>query len=546
MEGRRFHPGVDNELRFKAALVLSTCLAILVARRLRIFKRRKQRLPLLPGPPKRWLLGNLFDLLTGPEEWKKFAELGRTYGPITHLGIAGRHIVVVNSFGAAADLLDKRSAIYSDWARFPMVAWERHGEDWRLHRRAIHQHFNENAARDLWPQLARVNAIFLLSTLTSPESFWEHIRWLGGANTMSIRYGMDSRLKDDPYILLGEESVAIAPKACAQGAYLVDMVPFRTATIKGCTPLRAEPFASTIWLPGMGFKRQARTRKMLQLRARDSPYEFAKSQLAAGTACHSMTSHLLASEIDGRAIRKEVIKNSTGVEYFAGADTSVVTMNSFVLAMVKHPHVQRKAQREVDAFLEIQGGRLPQIDDREALPYVEAVMRECMRMYPPLPLGVVHRLMEDDVYEGISIPEDSIVVANAWAMLRDEKYYADPHSFNPERYFGSDDRLDPDVLDPRSICFGFGRRICPGRYFAEAEVWLMMTSVLYCFDITPAKNDHGADIMPNEVMCSGVVRYQSSPLRASRKLPSAFQKFPCIVEPRSAEKADLIAAAAGN
>ncbi|EJD37771.1 cytochrome P450 [Auricularia subglabra TFB-10046 SS5] len=514
-----------SELRFKAALVLSACLAVLVARRLRIFKKRKQRLPLPPGPPKRWLLGNLFDLPTGPEEWRKFAELGRRYGPIAHLGMFGRHIVVLNSFDAAANLLDKRSAIYSDRARFPMVGelmgfdWtvvlQRYGEDWRLHRRAIHQHFNENAARDLWPQLARVNALFLQSTLQSPESFWEHVRWLGGANIMSITYGMDSQLNDDPYILLGEESVAIASRACAQGAYLVDVVPF----------LRYLPS----WLPGMGFKRRARIWKALQLRARDSPYEFAKAQLAAGTARPSMTSHLLASELDGRAIPEDVIRNSTGMVYFAGADTSVVTMNSFVLAMVKHPHIQRKAQREVDAFLESQGGRLPQIDDREALPYVEAVMRECMRMYPPASAW----LMEDDVYEGMSIPEDSIVVANAWAMLRDETHYADPHNFNPERYFDSDrGRLDPDVLDPRSICFGFGRRICPGRYFAEAEVWLMMTSVLYCFDITPAKDASGADIVPNEVMCSGVV--------------SAFEKFPCVVTPRSAEKAELISAAAGN
>ncbi|EJD37774.1 cytochrome P450 [Auricularia subglabra TFB-10046 SS5] len=514
-----------GDLQYKACVALLLWIAVLAARRLGALKKRTQRLHFPPGPPRRWIVENLFDLPTGPEEWKKFAALGKRYGPVMNLKVLNRNIVVLSSFTAATDLLDKRSAIYSDRARFPMVgelmgfdwtvALQRYGDYWRLHRRAIHQHFNESASRELWPQLTKINAVFLQLLLQTPDRFWEHIRWLGGANIMSITYGMDSQLKDDPYIQLGEESLAIASKASSQGAYLVDVMPF------------LKYFPS--WLPGMGFKRQAREWRALQFRARDSPHEFVKAQLAAGTARHSMTSNLLSSDFDGRPIPEDVIKNSAGMVYFAGADTSVVTMNSFVMAMVKHPDIQRKAQQEVDAFLESQGGRLPRIDDREAMPYVEGVLRECMRMYPPLPLGVVHRLMEDDEYEGMLIPANSLVISNAWAMLHDAAYYPSPHSFAPERYIGADGRIDPAVLDPRAICFGFGRRICPGRYFADAEVWLMLTSVLYCFDVSPAKGENGAGIMPNDVMCSGVV--------------SALERFPCVVAARSSEKAALISAA---
>lgn len=519
-----------DALQTNAALAVS---ALAVALLLAAARRRKQqqqgRLPPPPGPPQHFLLGNLFDVPTGPEEWRKFADMGKKYGPVVHLGVLVRDVVILNSYKAAQDLLDKRSAIYSDRARFPMVgelmgfewtvAMQRYGDYWRLHRRAIHQHFNEHATRELWPEITRLNAVFLSSLLHSPERFWEHARWLAGANIMSITYGMDSQLKDDPYIQLGEESLQIASKAGAQGVYLVDVLPF----------LKYLPD----WLPGMGFKRQARIWKATQLRARDEPVDYVKEQLASGKARRSMTSHLLSSDLDGQPIPEDVIRNSTGMVYFAGADTSVGTMQAFFLAMVLNPHAQRTAQAELDAFLSAQaeGGRMPQLGDRAALPYVTALFREVVRKYPPLPLGVPHRLMQDDEYDGMLIPQNALILPNAWAMFNDESYYPDPETFDPTRFLLPTGELDPAVLDPSDISFGFGRRVCPGRHFADAEVWLMIATVLYCFDISPARDEKsGVEIRPSEVMSSGVV--------------SALTKFPCAITPRSKAKEALVLAGA--
>ncbi|EJD37779.1 cytochrome P450 [Auricularia subglabra TFB-10046 SS5] len=519
-----------DALQTNAALAVSAlagaALLLVAAHHRRSSKH--QQLPYPPGPPAHFLLGNLFDLPTGPEEWKKFADMGKKYGPVVHLGVLVRDVIVLNSFKAAKDLLDKRSAIYSDRARFPMVgelmgfewtvAMQRYGDYWRMHRRAIHQQFNEAATRELWPEITRLNTVFLNSLLHSPDRFWEHTRWLAGANIMSITYGMDSQIKDDPYIQLGEESLQIASRAGAQGAYLVDVLPF----------LKYLPE----WLPGMGFKRQARIWKATQLRARDEPVDFVKEQLASGNARRSMTSHLLSSDLDGQPIPEDVIRNSTGMVYFAGADTSVGTMQAFFLAMVLNPGAQRAAQAELDAFLATQadGGRMPQMGDRAALPYVSALFREVVRKYPPLPLGVPHRLMQDDAYEGMRIPRDALVLPNAWAMFNDEEHYPHPEKFEPARFLGPNGQLDARVLDPADISFGFGRRVCPGRYFADAEVWLMIATVLYCFDIAPARDERGVEIVPSEVMSSGIV--------------SALTKFPCVISPRSPAKEALVLASA--
>ena len=87
-------------------------------------------------------------------------------------------------------------------------------------------------------------------------------------------------------------------------------------------------------------------------------------------------------------------------------------MLSFFLAMAIHPEVQRKAQAELD--LVVGPSRLPDHSDREALPYVNAIVKEALRWQNVTPLGVVHRCMSDDEYNGYFIPEGALVMPNVW------------------------------------------------------------------------------------------------------------------------------------
>jgi Cytochrome P450 len=106
-------------------------------------------------------------------------------------------------------------------------------------------------------------------------------------------------------------------------------------------------------------------------------------------------------------------------------------MITFVLAMVLHPEVVRKAHEELDTV--VGQDRLPHISDKPSLPYVNAVLKEVLRWYPPTPLGLslrrsnelelpliifvlapAHRLMVDDVYEGMFLPAGCLVSGNTW------------------------------------------------------------------------------------------------------------------------------------
>lgn len=80
--------------------------------------------------------------------------------------------------------------------------------------------------------------------------------------------------------------------------------------------------------------------------------------------------------------------------------------------MITHPDVQRKAQEELDKV--IGRDRLPDFEDKEALPYIDALYKEVLRWHPVLPLGVAHAVTAEDEYKGMRIPKGSLVFPNAW------------------------------------------------------------------------------------------------------------------------------------
>ncbi|KAK7037747.1 hypothetical protein VNI00_010708 [Paramarasmius palmivorus] len=118
--------------------------------------------------------------------------------------------------------------------------------------------------------------------------------------------------------------------------------------------------------------------------------------------------------------------------------------------MANNPRSQKLAQQEIDTV--IGKKRLPTLEDRNNLPYVQAIYLETMRLRAPLPLGLWHKATEDDNYNGYHIPQGTVLFANIWAMNHDEKVYPDPYAFKPERFLNTKANVS-DIL-----AFGFGRR----------------------------------------------------------------------------------------
>ncbi|EJD42959.1 cytochrome P450 [Auricularia subglabra TFB-10046 SS5] len=485
------------------------------------FRKAASALPLPPGPPAHPILGNARDV-PATHQWVEFTRLGKKYG--TTILRYVHHIVVLSSLDAAMDLLDKRGNIYSDRPPFTMMCdlgWIGsllpYADAWRTQRRIYHHLFHEGTTKSYLDMHTKANLAFLHGLLRTPERFMQHVQNLTTSTILHLAYGMDVKDEDDPWVQRAEAAMANITGAGLPGSYAVDWV----------YALKYIP----AWFPGASFKRFALYSKTLADEFRFAPLEWTREQIRAGKTGTSVAATLLQNGFDNRSLLAETVADVAGTIYVAGSDTTVSVISAFFLCMVLYPAKQRLAQEELDTVLG--HGRLPEYADRETLPYVSAVLLEVIRLYPVLPLGLAHRVMVEDEYQGMRIPKGATVIPNVWSILRDEMLYPSPSEFLPERYLDKDGQLDlTSTTDPRILLFGFGRRICPGRHFADAAAWMAVAAVLACFDISPAKDDNDKYVLPTGDIRTGVV---------TRPMP-----FDCKITPRSKETGKTILAVAEN
>lgn len=93
------------------------------------------------------------------------------------------------------------------------------------------------------------------------------------------------------------------------------------------------------------------------------------------------------------------------------------------------------------------------------------------------------------------------------AILHDESRYVNADAFNPDRFLTAEGTLDPHVPNPEEFAFGFGRRICPGRYLSISSVWLAIASILATFELLMPTDESGKKVEPEVEYTTGLVRY---------------------------------------
>ncbi|KDN48283.1 hypothetical protein RSAG8_02875, partial [Rhizoctonia solani AG-8 WAC10335] len=449
-----------------------------------IYLRPKQdKLPCPPSLKADFLIGHA-RVIPLEREWETFADWSKQLSSdIVHAEVLGRHIVVLNSMDAAVDLLDKRSTNYSDRPDLTklihegLMGWgentvtRRYDDGWRRARRLIHQRFSKTAAEELWPTQEQEAHEFLKKLLTDDTRFMRTFREAAASSVMLATYGYKPLPKDDPFVTRSETMVEALARAGLPTNYLVNIFPV----------LRHVPS----WFPFAGFKRECVKWRALRDQVVDEPLKWVKEQISKGTAIPSFSS-LLLQQYGEDPVEYNTIKWAAGTMFAAGADTTISAMATFFLAMELYPEAQRKAQVELDT--NIGSGRLPSMQDMRDLPYIRCIVKEVLRWIPPVPLGIPHASVNEDIYKGYRIPAGSIVMGNTWAITRNPSVYPEPEKFNPDRF------LDGTV--PDAPVFGFGRRICPGQYFAEASLLLAISHVLLTLNVGMALDVNGKELVP--------------------------------------------------
>ncbi|CAE6446761.1 unnamed protein product [Rhizoctonia solani] len=485
-------------------LLIPVALVVYVA----FLSLRRRSLPLPPGPPGRFILGNALEIRNARYLWLKLDEYSKTYGDIFTFRLLGRPTVVLSNPHTITELFEKRATNFSTrppvmmaklsgWAE--AILFVPYGPRLRTYRKFLHHTLNPRATLDFQGLQIEEVRKFMKRLLKEPGRFLEHTRLYAGAVSIRIAYGHTARSSDDEFIRMAEKFMDAAAEATMPGRWLVESIPL----------LRFIPS----WFPGAIFKRKTKAWTKMTISHRQAPFDYVVKNMADGTAEPSFTSKLLEPE-DGRevdALEKEMIKIIASNLYGAGADTSVSLLQSFFLAMTLHPRVQAKAQAEIDAYLS--SSRALTIADREHLSYTHAVVSEIIRWHPVANI-VARYTQEDETVGEYVIPKGTMVIGNLWTMLHDPELYDNPEKFWPERFLR--DKPDPD---PATYAFGFGRRICPGLHIAQQSLWLTISNILANFDISKAHTIDGVEITPSEDYTTEII---------SRPLP-----FKCSIKPRS-------------
>ncbi|KAF8546671.1 cytochrome P450 [Imleria badia] len=489
------------------ALTFGLVVVLCIGQRYHKNAKYRSSFPLPPGPPGLPWVGNVIGI-NASAPWLTYRDWAKTYGDLVYSRLLGKDIIIINSEKIARDLLENRSRNYSDrpylitsdlcGIGFNSVMLP-YGDRWRLHRRFFHQTFRIDAVRRLLPHQHHRSCQFLRRLLQTPEQFADHVFEFTASVVLNSVYDYDPQSRNDEMVDNAAKVLEIA---------VATVTPEVAIVVSAFPALLNLPS----WLPGMSFKRKMAIARGLSKQYIERPFSHSVGKLLSARTIPSMV-HDALLHVEEKGILPDEswtkdLKEAAATAFLAASETSNSVLMTFFLMMVTNPESQKIAQAQIDAV--VGNTRLPTINDRPALPYVDAILREILRYSPPVPLSVPHASVDDDIYAGFHIPKGAIMMVNLWSMTHDESRYPNPYTFLPERFLNDDGSLIPD--DCGNIVFGFGRRICVGRHFADTSVWSVISKVLAAFMILKPLDENGADI-PVEPKFSGRSTIHPLPFR---------------------------------
>ncbi|XP_038687863.1 (S)-N-methylcoclaurine 3'-hydroxylase isozyme 1-like [Tripterygium wilfordii] len=466
-----------SNLFIPLALVLPLLILILI---LKHFKTSSAKsLPLPPGPNPWPLVGNLFHM--GKMPHVTLSNFAKTYGPLISLKLGTQTMVIASSPAAATEILKTHDRVLS--ARYvPQVmplerselnnislGWSFEcGEGWKYLRTICRSELFSSKAIESQACLREEKVMEMVKFLDRREGKAVNI----GEIAFTCVYNMLSN------VILSKNIFSFENDSC-EGEEMKALV--RTVMETAISPNISDfyPILSGLDLQGI-------RRKSKKVGEQINAYWAAIIKERKEAKENS-------SSRDGRDFLDALIENNfsdVGINsllqelFGAGTDTTSSTIEWAMAELIKNPESMKKVIQELEREIKqdvVKESQLPQ------LTYLQACVKETLRLHPPAPLLLPHRAHESCQVMNYSVPKDSQVLVNIWAIARDPLYWEDPLTFKPERFLGS--TLEFKGTDFEFLPFGAGRRICPGLPMAAKQVPFVLASLIHFFNWSLPQGD---------------------------------------------------------
>jgi len=471
------------------AVALAAILAVFILRYVLATSSKKKALNLPPGPRGWPVIGSLAALAGALPPHRALAALAARHGPLMHLRLGSYDVAVASSADAARLVLKTHDLAFAD--RPSTAAGEvasygylgilhtPYGAYWRMARKLCATELFSARRVDSFERVRaqemRALAIGLFRCAGRAVAVREHV---AGATLRNIlRMAVGEKWADCYGSAEGEAFRRTLDEAFA---------------VTGAVSNVGE------WIPWLGWlDLQGCIRRMKRLSEMYDRFyeqildehEARRRRAGAGEFVASdLVDVLLQLAEKGRSESSEAKLTRDGVKAFiqdiiaGGTESSAVTIEWAMSELLRRPDAMASATDELDRV--VGRGRWVTERDLPDLPYIDAVVKETMRLHPVGPLLVPHHAREDTVVAGYDVPAGVRVLVNAWAIARDPASWPDePGAFRPERFLGGGAGAGVDVRGAHFelLPFGAGRRICPAYDLAMKLVVAGVASMVQGF-----------------------------------------------------------------
>ncbi|GMH29646.1 hypothetical protein Nepgr_031489 [Nepenthes gracilis] len=471
----------------------ATLFALLVYLCCVIWSRRSNPKRQPPVPAGSWpLIGHLHVLASSPLPHIALANLADKYGPIFQIKFGVHPVLVVSSWELAEECLAKNDKDFVNRPRTlaveqlaynsAMFGFSPYGPYWRELRKIVTVNLLSNHKLE---QLKHVKIFEVRTAVKTLHDKWRQTsqdvtsdgilvelkQWIGNINLNAIVRLVAGKALSEFYKSEEHNRCQIAIRKFFEF--------FGTFTISDALPFLR-------WLDIGGYeKNMMRTAKQLDSILQgwlEEHKRFHSSEKENGQ--HDFIDTML--DIPHIAQEKLSSFESNTTMILGRTDTTTTTLTWALSLLLNNRHVLKKALDELDAIVGKE--RLVNDSDMENLVYLQAIIKETMRLYPAGPLSGPREAINDCNISGYHVQAGTRLFVNIHKIHRDPRVWPDPYEFRPERFLTTHKHVDVRGQNFELIPFGSGRRICPGISFSFQIMPFTLATLLQAFEILTPSN----------------------------------------------------------